>query len=92
VDIATSGQWSGTAFGLKAGPNSNGNHAKIGVSTTENEHYAIFGDMNQQGSLSGPKCESSQNGRGGMFFVLDNEKLAGSLTGFIAGASAPLAP
>jgi hypothetical protein len=94
VAIATTGQWSGTVFGLKGGPNSDANHAKVGVSTTENDHFAIFGDMNQQGTLSGTNCASSQNGRGGMFFVMDNEKLAGSITGLIAGSSAPteLAP
>jgi len=34
--------------------------------------YVIFGDMNQQARLSGPHCDSSQNGRGGLFFVVQN--------------------
>jgi hypothetical protein len=65
VAIATSGQWGGTTFGLKGGPGPDFNHAKIGVSTGGNFRFSIFGDMNQQGSLSGPNCGSSQNGRGG---------------------------
>jgi hypothetical protein len=69
-----------------------GNHAKIGVSTGTNHTYAIFGDMNQQGSLSGPNCDSSQNGRGGMFYVVNNATLANSVGNLIKGASAPPAP
>ena len=65
VEIATTGHWSGQEFGLKGGPGTNFNHAKLGVSTSTGDHYAIFGDMNQQGTLSGPNCASSQNGRGG---------------------------
>ena len=42
-------------------------NAKIGVSTAGSHHYAIFGDMNQQGTLSGKNCSSGQNCRGGLF-------------------------
>jgi hypothetical protein len=89
VEIATSGRWHGTTFGLTGGPGKNFNHAKIGVSTSGQKHFAIFGDMNQQGTLSGPNCSSSQNGRGGLFFVLENDQLASSLSEFLAGGTAP---
>jgi len=54
-------------FGLTGGIGPNFNHAKVGVSTSGEERYSIFGDMNQQGAASG-KCSSSQNGRGGLFY------------------------
>ena len=88
VQIATSGTWAGKSFGLQGGLNPNGNHAKIGVSTTGTNHYAIFGDMNQQGALTGD-CTSSQNGRGGTFYVIDNAELSASLTNLLTGSSAP---
>jgi Deoxyribonuclease II len=89
VEIATSGQWAGKQIGLKGGLGPDFNHAKIGVSTSGNNHYAIFGDMNQQGTITGPNCSSSQNGRGGLFYVLDNAELSNSVRGLIAGSSAP---
>jgi hypothetical protein len=88
VAIATSGQWNGTKFGLMGGPGPNFNHAKIGVSTTGQNHFAVFGDMNQQGTLSGPNCGSSQNGRGGLFYVIDNQVLADGISKLIAGDTA----
>lgn len=91
VEIATSGKWEGTVLGLEGIPEANGNHAKIGVSTGTHA-YVIFGDLNQQGSLSGPNCESSQNGRGGLFYVFDNSELFGSVTNLIQGESAPATP
>jgi hypothetical protein len=45
--------------------------------------------MNQQGSLSGPNCKSSQNGRGGLFYVVNNAQLFGSLQALLKGDSAP---
>lgn len=89
VAIATSGQWNGTEFGLKGGLGTNFNHAKLGVSTSGEKHYAIFGDMNQQGTLSGANCGSSQNGRGGLFYVLDDADLSSSLSDLIKGSTAP---
>jgi hypothetical protein len=91
VEIATTGLWNKTVFGLKGGDGADANHAKLGVSTVAGSHYAIFGDMNQQGTLSG-NCDSSQNGRGGLFFVMENALLAESLTSLISGQSAPLQP
>jgi hypothetical protein len=91
VEIATSGQFGGKTFGLKGIATTDGNHAKIGVSTSGTHHYAIFGDMNQQGALSGT-CKSSQNGRGGLFFVIDDADLSRSVKDLIAGDSAPTAP
>lgn len=87
VQIATSGTWQNVTFGLTGGPMPNGNHAKIGVSSDTGD-YVIFGDENQQGSLSG-KCERSQNGRGGMFFVLRNSTLANSVRNLLTGDTAP---
>jgi hypothetical protein len=92
VAIATSGQWAGTTFGLKGGPGPDFNHAKIGISTGGSFRFSIFGDMNQQGSLSGPNCGSSQNGRGGLFFVVENPKLADSIGQLIKGDTAPASP
>jgi hypothetical protein len=91
VEIAISGSWDGTPFGLKGGPAGDANHAKIGVSTSGSHHYAIFGDMNQEGALSGNEttCGGSQNGRGGLFFVVDNAAFATSVGDLIHGDSAP---
>ena len=89
VQIATTGQWDGRVFGLQGGPGPDFNHAKFGVALNGGFPLVIFGDMNQQGSLSGPNCASSQNGRGGIFFVLENSPLAAGLTSLISGATAP---
>ena len=88
VEIATSGMWEDTPFGLEGGLGGDYNHAKIGISKDDSKPLCIFGDMNQQGALSGD-CGSSQNGRGGMFFVLENKELFKSLTSLLAGESAP---
>lgn len=85
VEIATTGEWEDKTLSLISGSN----HAKLGVSISGTNHYAIFGDLNQQGAISGT-CESSQNGRGGMFFVLDNKTLSDDLTKMIDGETAPL--
>ena len=88
VDIATSGTWESKSIGLQGLAAPTGNHAKVGVSTGSHS-YAIFGDMNQQGSLSGPNCSSSQNGRGGLFYVIEDAALAKSMRALIKGDSAP---
>jgi hypothetical protein len=89
VEIATTGSWDGVSFGLTGGLGGNFNHAKLGVSLALNSPYAIFGDLNQQGDASGRKCESSQNGRGGLFFVVENESLRSQLRKLIDGDTAP---
>ena len=91
VEIATSGRWNGISFGLKGGTSSDANHAKIGVSTSGSRHYAIFGDLNQEGALSRTEsdCGGSQNGRGGLFFVVDNNALSASIADLIRGEAAP---
>jgi len=91
VEIATTGIWAGTEIGRERIPDPDGNHAKIGESTdsTTNHSYAIFGDMNQQGSLSGPNCKSSQDGRGGLFYVVDDSQLFSSVRDLINGGTAP---
>jgi hypothetical protein len=92
VEIATSGTWNGKTFGLTGGLGTNYNHAKLGVSTSGTSHYAIFGDMNQQGALSGNECSSSQNGRGGLFYALTDPQLSASLSSLISGTTAPTQP
>jgi hypothetical protein len=99
VQIATTGTWMGKSISLIGEPPDvmglAYNHAKIGVSTLPAQPLCIFGDMNQQGSLNGTgvpgSCEVSQNGRGGMFFVMNNQTLWGSLTALLAGNSVPVA-
>ena len=90
VQIATSGHWQDTAFGLKGGGGPDFNHAKVGVSTSGDHHFVIFGDMNQQGTLSDSNCGRSQNGRGGLFFVVDDPGLWASVTDLLDGKSATL--
>ena len=90
VQIATTGEWDGTTYSLKGVP-SNGNHAKIGVSLDPNSPYTIFGDLNQQGALAGQKCSSSQNGRGGTFYIIKNKALFDSVTNLIKGETADVA-
>jgi hypothetical protein len=88
VDIAITGKWGGIGFNLIGNPNAN--HAKIGVSTTGTNHWAVFGDENQQGSRD-PKekpCDSSQNGRGGTFYALNNAALSADMTSLITGLDA----
>jgi hypothetical protein len=94
VEIATSGSWNGQTFNLKGESGTDGNHAKIGVSTTTSDGLAIFGDENQQGTLDGPDgtCDSSQNGRGGMFFVMKNPTLSADMAKLIAGGTASTTP
>jgi hypothetical protein len=91
VQIATSGVWQGKAIGLTGGEDKTCNHAKIGVCQASN--LCIFGDMNQQGTLggNGQSCDISQNGRGGMFYVLEQASLCSSLTALLNGNTAPLA-
>lgn len=90
VQIATSGAWDGTGFTLTGGPSPDRNHAKIGVSTAPRSSYAIFGDMNQQGSATDRrKCASSQNARGGLFYVIADATLKRSVAKLIGGLSAP---
>jgi hypothetical protein len=91
VQIATSGTWEGKTFSLKGGPQLDSNHAKIGVSIDSNRPYVIFGDLNQQGTLSGDNCASSQNGRGGTFYIVNNKDLYNSLANLIKGKTAGVA-
>lgn len=95
VAIATSGTWDGKSIGLTGGEGTNHNHAKLGVTTNGKHTLCIFGDMNQQGALGpdyaykGQTCSSSQNGRGGLFYVLDNESMFQSLAALLKGDTAP---
>jgi hypothetical protein len=87
VEIATTGMWQGKTLGFEGVGEPDGNHAKIGVSTGQLS-YVIFGDLNQQGALTGPHCDSSQNGRGGLFFVIEDAQLFSSVRGLIQGQTA----
>lgn len=89
VEVALNGAWQGIPIGLEGGPSPDRNHAKIGVSTGGVHALSIFGDMNQQGTRYGPKCESSQNGRGGVFFVVEDATLNADITALIHGGTAP---
>jgi hypothetical protein len=51
--------------------------------------YVIFGDMNQQGALAGTHCASSQNGRGGLFFVVQDPQLFKSVQDLLQGQTVP---
>jgi hypothetical protein len=94
VENAKTGSWPDPStrqkviFDFGSSP-SNGNHAKIGV-TTSGKPMAIFGDENQQGGLGpvGPLgCAAAQNGRGGTFYALQDPQLAASLGQLMAGDS-----
>lgn len=84
VEIALTGQWNGRTIEVASG----GNHAKIGTSLDPEKPFVIFGDENQQGALSGT-CKSSQNGRGGMFFVLKDRVLSEDVGALLKGDTAP---
>jgi hypothetical protein len=88
VEIATSGRWADKVIGLRGGPQPNSNHAKIGVSIDGTHHLVIFSDLNQQGRLTA-KCDSSQNGRGGLFFIVDDAALHASVSSLIGGETGP---
>jgi hypothetical protein len=96
VQIAISGTWEGKSIGFKGGEGKQFNHAKIGVSTDPQKDLCIFGDLNQQGTLNGDgqgldaSCGSSQNGRGGTFYVLEEPSLFHSLTDLLNGDSDPV--
>jgi Deoxyribonuclease II len=91
VEIATTGHWAGQEFGLTGGLGPNFNHAKVGISSSGTHSYSIFGDMNQQGAISGT-CSSSQNGRGGLFYVVEDSDLLKDVTSLISGGTAPTGP
>ncbi len=90
VDIALTGSWAGKNIDLIGDNGGNSNHAKIGISKDESQPICIFGDENQQGTISkgAHACSSSQNGRGGTYYVLNNAGLFGSLTQLFSGRTA----
>jgi len=85
VAIALTGDWDANEIGLAAPKN----HAKIGTASGGNKRYAIFGDLNQQGTASPPGCDKSQNGRGGLFFVVENKALFDGISQLVDGDTAP---
>jgi Deoxyribonuclease II len=88
VEIATTGQWEGKEIGLTGAAGTNFNHAKIAHTLIDSRHLSIFGDMNQEGAISG-NCAPHQNSRGGLFFVVQNEELFNGLTTLLDGNTAP---
>jgi hypothetical protein len=94
VQVAISGKWQNETLGLTGGEGKAFNHAKVGVSMLPGQPLCIFGDLNQQGTLNGtgtPEgCASSQNGRGGTFYVLNEPTLLQGLTSLLQGSSAPV--
>ncbi|MFN0139748.1 MAG: deoxyribonuclease II family protein [Pyrinomonadaceae bacterium] len=94
VDIALTGSWDGVQIDVIGENGKNSNHAKIGISKDPAKPLSIFGDENQQGALRvgynnpGQKCSSSQNGRGGTFYVVNDKNLCKSLTQLFSGATA----
>jgi hypothetical protein len=86
VTNVETGHWNNTSFGLFGAASPDRNHAKIGVSAPDG-NIAIFGDMNQEGALSG-NCKVRQNRRGGLFYVVADEMLANQLRDLLSpGAS-----
>lgn len=101
VEIATTGYWKlpqknnkvkHLTLGLTGGNASSHNHAKLGVSTSDGKTYSIFGDMNQEGSLLKKNASVSQNGRGGLFYVLNDKKLYKSMATLLHGDLAAVSP
>lgn len=94
VDIALTGSWAGVTIDLIGDNGKNSNHAKIGISKDAAKTICIFGDENQQGAYSKGSdsatqtCSSSQNGRGGTFYVVNNAGLFKSLAQLFAGRTA----
>jgi hypothetical protein len=93
IGIARWGSFSNTAFKL----GSSSNHAKIGVSTAQSgPWYSIFSDLNEDGPLEPAgvpsTCSKRQNGRGGMFFVIDNRALHDGVYALIKQPPASLLP
>jgi hypothetical protein len=89
VQSAVSGQWDGKSMGMKGVSSTDGNHAKIGHSLGGD--LSIFGDMNQMGSYqaSDESCDASQNGRGGLFFAIENGVLHEGIQKLLTGDTAP---
>jgi TIR domain/Deoxyribonuclease II len=88
VEIATSGTVLRESLSFHGGATPDSNHAKIGVSTGA-QPYSIFGDLNQQGYLEGDHCNGGQNGRGGLFYVVDDTNLRARVRDLIRGDTAP---
>ncbi|MGJ5176084.1 deoxyribonuclease II family protein [Bradyrhizobium oligotrophicum] len=84
VAIAITGQWGEPGKEETIGLVGGQNHAKVGVSQSGEQSLSIFADLNQQGALNA-NCKSSQNGRGGLFYVVDNDDLFNDLTRLLTG-------
>jgi hypothetical protein len=89
VEIATGGKVLSQNLSFHGGAQPDSNHAKIGVSTGS-QPYSVFGDLNQQGYLTG-NCNGAQNGRGGLFYVVEDANLRARIRDLIRGDTAPLA-
>lgn len=87
VQVALTGSWSGSPLGFRGISSTSGNHAKIAHSLTGST--SVFGDMNMQGmySPSDGSCSASQNGRGGLFFLLEDATMHDGIQSLLAGTT-----
>lgn len=92
VQVALTGAWDGNALSFKGVTATSGNHAKIAHSLEGTT--SVFGDMNMQGSYSASDgaCSSSQNGRGGLFFLLDDQVMHDALKSLLSGTTSDYRP
>jgi hypothetical protein len=88
VEIATSGQWGQAVVDLKP----KANRANLGVAASGTKQLTIFGDLNQEGALSGYDCGMGNNARGGLFYAVENEKLFESVAHLLQGETASATP
>ena len=86
------GTFEGKKVDLRAGTGASvaGNHAKIGVSTSEDAPWVVFSDMNQAGCWNKndagcSQCAKSQSRRGGTFYAVSDLELWRSWRSLIAG-------
>ncbi len=61
VEIATTGTWQGKTLGFEGVPQPDGNHAKIGVSTTWWPPFITLGGANEQAMRPGPHCDQTES-------------------------------
>ena len=59
-------------------------HAKFGVAGDQTSHWVVSGDQNSQGFDCSSACNGSQQGRGGLFFAVQDEALHESLYDLLA--------
>ena len=53
-------------------------------------HRRLIRLLIQQGTINPPKCERSQNGRGGLFFIVESKELFDTMSDLLDGESEPV--